>query len=249
MYANFFKKILREYKGRNTPVHKRELENIINISLRNKYVYIQTPKCACSTIKRTLHKYEVSVLSPPPHVPVHPSPVESPFIKPYQLSKGSLMLTLQSKDFFKFSFVRNPYTRVLSAYLDKINTNQKPKEQIIMTLWDKLKPMDTQISFESFLGALQQIDPLKMDPHWRPMHLILLHNNITLDYIGKIENFDFHWGHVSSKIGLPFSHKVESFVRHQTSAKDLLDQYYTPDLKRMVADLYRKDFELYGYSV
>jgi len=59
--------------------------------------------------------------------------------------------------------VRNPYDRLLSAYLDKMVLQRKAR----------LAPRGFEPggSFESFLGNLTQLDPAHVDIHYRPMSL------------------------------------------------------------------------------
>ena len=59
--------------------------------------------------------------------------------------------------------MRNPYDRLLSAYLDKMVLQRKAR----------LAPRGFEPggSFESFLGNLTQLDPARVDIHYRPMSL------------------------------------------------------------------------------
>ena len=59
--------------------------------------------------------------------------------------------------------MRNPYDRLLSAYLDKMVLQRKAR----------LAPRGFEPggSFESFLGNLTQLDPAHVDIHYRPMSL------------------------------------------------------------------------------
>jgi sulfotransferase famil protein len=89
-----------------------------NISLMHKYIYIETAKCGCSTIKLTLQRLELGDVNykrddfEEIHVREY-----SPLLTPRQV--GSFRNLLNRPDYIKFCFVRNPYTRLLSAYLDK----------------------------------------------------------------------------------------------------------------------------------
>ena len=59
--------------------------------------------------------------------------------------------------------MRNPYDRLLSAYLDKMVLQRKAR----------LAPRGFEPggSFESFLGNLTQLNPAHVDIHYRPMSL------------------------------------------------------------------------------
>ncbi len=76
------------------------------ISDSEKFIYFHIPKTAGSSIHECLkiHSGDIS-LDPLP--PVH-----------HMTSKEYLYFHPEKKDYFKFAFVRNPYSRIVSAYLD-----------------------------------------------------------------------------------------------------------------------------------
>ena len=86
----------------------------VNISLKGRYVYVENPKVASSTIKSKLHANELHGLRNI-RVGPHPDITQSPFIKPYQLPPHQLREILFGGEFFKFTFVRNPFDRFVSS--------------------------------------------------------------------------------------------------------------------------------------
>ena len=95
-----------------------------NVSLKHKYVYIETPKVACSTIKLTLQRLELGDDTfNPSFDDVHDRSF-SPLLSLHSISEFEEVL--EGDDYFRFCFARNPYVRTLSAYLDKVN---QPKYQ------------------------------------------------------------------------------------------------------------------------
>ena len=75
--------------------------------------------------------------------------------------------------------VRNPYDRLLSAYLDKMVLQRKAR----------LAPggFEPGGSFESFLGNLTRLDPGKVDIHYRPMSLQCGMPALSYDYVLRVE--------------------------------------------------------------
>ena len=75
--------------------------------------------------------------------------------------------------------VRNPYDRLLSAYLDKMVLQRKAK----------LAPggFEPGGSFEHFLGNLTLLDPAKVDIHYRPMSLQCGMPAMSYDFILRVE--------------------------------------------------------------
>ncbi|MBD0335929.1 MAG: sulfotransferase family 2 domain-containing protein [Cyanobacteria bacterium Co-bin13] len=111
-----------------------ELFNLsIHISLKHRYLYVDTPKVGCSTIKLTLQRLELEdeQFARDDFEDIHLRKF-SPLLMPIQV--GPLDAFLSRSDIFKFCFVRNPYTRVLSCYLDKIAAPHPIKAQILRQL-------------------------------------------------------------------------------------------------------------------
>ena len=103
---------------------RRVTDYLFNISVKKGYLYVETPKVACSTIKRSLQLLEVGPEIVPPPRKIHERSC-SPLLTPSQV--GSLFLECAYSDnFFRFCFVRNPYTRILSCYLDKVYNQYVP---------------------------------------------------------------------------------------------------------------------------
>ena len=103
--------------------------NSIHISLRFRYVYAETPKAGCSSIKLFLMKNE----NPDGQFPYLDELTEAEF-EHFHSRKFSPLLNVrqvypfrelvESGKFFRFCLVRNPFERLLSAYLDKVSGNR-----------------------------------------------------------------------------------------------------------------------------
>lgn len=102
--------------------------------------------------------------------------------------------------YYKIVFVRNPWSRLVSAYLSKfcISTINKLKAAQIAAEYiynkynmDRDKMLNYNepggITFSQFVEYLNDSKNLrKMDLHWRPQYLFL--TDFKYDFIGKIEN-------------------------------------------------------------
>ena len=216
---------------------------LINISDKYKYIYFETPKVGCSTIKRTLQKMEVDSNSQMP-TDVHEKNL-SPLLSPLQLENNFTHYI--NDEYFKFSFVRNPYTRILSCYLDKIVTNLDEKQRMLPKLG--LSPTD-KISFKVFLLAIKEQSYSKMDPHWMPQSILLASNYIVLDYIGRQENFDNDLKKALAIINKtePEENNIANEAPHAVGANKKLQEYMTKEIIELIQEIYADDFSLYGYS-
>jgi hypothetical protein len=204
-------------------------------------IYVKNPKAACSTLVVWLDRIHTGDLDSELRQ-IHKEH-RLPTLREVGRSKVIEMLAGGA---YRFSFVRNPLRRFESAYWDKLVRSGRYRLNAAAELGLPMDP-DTIVSFEEFLGAVERQDPVsEMDPHWRPQHVNLLHPVITYDHVGRLESFDVDLERIREEAGLPHV-PVEAKNVSRNSKRS--DSAYDgrPDLVRRVAQLYAKDFELYGY--
>ena len=96
----------------------------------------------------------------------------------------SLLHCLRSRNYLLFSFVRHPFDRIVSAYIDKVEI---PKYMFRM-----LKKLYGKYDFLTFLEhILQSFDGLvKMDIHWTPFYKRCDYCNFVYNVVGRSETFE-----------------------------------------------------------
>lgn len=230
----------------NIPI--KTFDYSINISLQYHYLFAETPKVACSTIKTILQKMELdnSELSRDSFEDIHDRNF-SPLLKPSQITP--LEYFMEGDHLFKFCFVRNPYTRLLSAYLDKI-TRDKPEKRFILNSLN-LDPdnLKQHISFNEFIFAISKQEIEQMNPHWCIQYYQTFQDKLNYNYIGKIENFDHDIEKILKEINPEnYQNYISVEKRHATNATQLLKQFYTKQLKQQVQEIYKEDFIHFEYD-
>jgi len=140
-------------------------------------------------------------------------------------------------DYFKFSFVRNPWDRMVSMSRyshfygcriegGKLNVNKYMKR------WPNLE-IDPRSKSKT-----ENIKPIK-----NAVYLNIL--NEELDFIGRFENLLEDFGKVCSIINcknkLPHSHYNKKTPKHYT-------EYYDDETREIVAERYARDIEYFGYK-
>ncbi len=139
------------------------------------------------------------------------------------------------EDYFKFAFVRNPWDRLVSGWLDKIvdkNMFRFKKEE-----------QQKLLKLESFVDFLSQKQAIFNDRHFCPQSSLIDLNNI--DFIGRMESFEEDMVSICTRAGIPF-HEIES--KNVTENRKDYRAYYTDKLASTVADLYKKDIQIFGYK-
>ncbi|MEL6928277.1 MAG: sulfotransferase family 2 domain-containing protein [Cyanobacteria bacterium J06600_6] len=222
-------------------------EYAINISHKYSYLYVETPKAGCSSIKASLQRMELE--SPTFYredfEDIHNRKF-SPLLKPSQV--GSFDAFIRRPNLFKFCFARNPYTRLLSAYLDKIKSNKPQKKDILHHLGKNIHQLDTEISFDEFIGVIYEQPIANLNDHWNIQYYQTFQNSIKYDFIGKIESFDRDFEFVLNTINQDYQKYISKEQRHASGTNKLLQTYYTPTLIAKVRDKFAIDFEHFGYD-
>jgi hypothetical protein len=168
------------------------------VSLEHKILYLETPKAACTTIKGLLRElcgappieYRVGAqresrrdmfIHIRSNVPV-PSLLD--------LDEQTQRHVLTAPDFLRFSIVRNPYSRLVSAWRNKIMLCEPGYEHIYRKLMGDMPSLDSKkiLAFEQFLRFIENEPDLRScNPHWQRQVDLLLYPAVPYTHIGKLE--------------------------------------------------------------
>jgi hypothetical protein len=154
--------------------------------------------------------------------------------------------THEIEKMFKFTFVRNPWARAVSAFFYLQQCVPKPRYQgnradQIKCSGELIQPQQT---FKQFVKEKFITDGINTNPHFHFQYPnIYYKNKIFVDYIGRLENINDDWRYVASKINVSdqLPHKNESKHDHYT-------EYYDNETKDIITNIYKKDIELLGYT-
>lgn len=136
---------------------------------------------------------------------------------------------------FKFTFVRNPYDRLWSAFhflksggLNEVDRRFSEKE------------LKQYVDFESFvIGGLKQKEMLDW-VHFKPQHSFVCDKNgaLCVDYVGKLETIEKSFEEVCKILGsdVPIEH-------HNKSRKT--PRKISDESKSIIKLVYKKDFDLF----
>lgn len=222
------------------PTLKRA-QYLINWSREHRYIYVEVPKTGCSTIKLTLQRIE---RNDPAYAPpnMHSRPT-SPLLRPLSAPK-EFLLARTSPDYFRFCFVRNPYTRILSAYLDKIASTDFKRGERMKALG--MSPSESPTLLQ-FLEVLKRADPAAFDIHWARQCDLLDLGGMTFEFTGRFESFEQDFARVLERI-----HQGQEWLTavraHRTDAAAHIQDRIGPDERRLIEDIYACDFDRFGYS-
>jgi len=181
-----------------------------------KLVFISIAKTASTAIRRRLDNFE----DPPPHIY-------------HMFLKDVIDQNPHVKDYFKFAFVRNPYDRLYSTYIN-LKYDGHP--------W--AVELKQKQNFESFVLDLKGSKYSKYI-HLQPQVDSIKYNGGVIDFVGRYENLNSDF-HKVEKI-LNMSHEKLIKIR-ESSIRPNEPKIYTEQMKQVVCEVYQKDFEEFNYE-
>jgi dermatan 4-sulfotransferase 1 len=215
------------------------------VSTGHKYIYVRIPKCANTTITNTLFMYDKGAGLNGPTLKAHT------IKRQFETLRDTRKKNLESlkNEYFIFTFLRNPYSRVLSAFLDKIHFRQHYAKSEYSKFMQHLGKKQQDISFDDFIGFLEN-GGLYKNPHWTPQISLLPFPPGDFDFIGKTERLSQDMNQVISRVypDKTWEGLYQPEGRRRTNSSGLVSQYYNDSLVEKVYSLYKEDFDAFGFS-
>lgn len=201
-----------------------------------KIIYICNPKVAGSSIIQSLLS-----LDPEADDAVranHNTPASRRRISGLR-DPGAFLNCLDDPDSFIFAFVRNPYSRILSCFRDKIASHRQPRFRTYLDL-----PPTGAVAFTDFLERVAAQDTRDMNRHWRPQ-ANLIPERIPLSFLGRFETLEESLLTLTQKIGIE-QDDVRTVMPHKTGTGNAAD--LTREEVALINQIYSEDFRRFGYD-
>lgn len=233
--------------------HRRHFLQTVNLPAiapnGQSFLYMKNHKCACNTVIATL----ISLLA-------KQQGIDDKFsMDAVRVSSKSMLLTGQGglndkrvmaaitdPKVFKFSLVRDPVTRTVSAFADKIASGDKQKSKLMKYLG---RPADSNITLKQFIALLALDEGARdVDRHWRSQRQEISYDHIPFDYIGTVEDFKSAMNHIVGSIfGAEDKGPIMDTRRslgHKSSSKEMIATLTERDMKNL-HKAFGPDFEMY----
>ncbi|NES78912.1 MULTISPECIES: tetratricopeptide repeat protein [unclassified Okeania] len=182
---------------------------------------------------------------------------------------------MQNPDYFKFVILRNPFKRLVSAYLNLIVKRAKPISFAYKLVMDVYRDLGMEpdiyksITFSQFINYLANTDNDRLNAHWRPQYTFLCLGRFQFDYIGQFENLNRVKKDLNQKSQLKIPENIFEYKRtnysnykfenklHKKHPDELIklikkvggfpkyEVFYTPELEVMVREKYAEDIKIY----
>ena len=210
------------------------------ISHKHKCIFLHIPKAAGTSIERFLREVDTGI----------PQKVLR--------KRGFSRFLNDHLDYYVFSFVRNPYDRLVSAWKwgelqyrvhPDIPFHQKKRsvsfeEYVQLTIDDEYRMFNKDLWSE--YDTYHTLPQFEFFPQLNGGHYFTdkINPKFTCDFIGRFENLNEDFNQVCKSIHLD-TLKLPHAYNSKTFKEDAV---WTDELKSKVHNYYKKDFELFGYE-
>ncbi|MBF9031907.1 sulfotransferase family 2 domain-containing protein [Rhodobacterales bacterium HKCCE3408] len=234
-------------------------------------VYRVVPKCACSTIGQIMYYADNGEFF---DGDIHDA-TEGMHKWAFEGSQARIEANVRGHESFSFTCVRNPYTRILSSFFDKIcgiqRNGKRYRGNLVPMLIQKYgievggpdgkEPFDQIKSFRRFLlfarDTIRWRRPMEPDIHWSAMsgHIsTFIVNGGRYDHIFWTEAFDEGMQAVLDRteqahpISLKDVPRFNESSGHGPKREHPVEEYFDDLSMHLVYEIYKPDFELFRYD-
>lgn len=195
----------------------RAVYNATIVSEPTKFIWIRVPKTGTRSVFSLLRAADLE----------------------FEVENGFELQIADAKyrGYFKFTFVRNPYDRVISAWRDKIRgvgQGAGISSDLKQRLYD----------FDAFTEWLCCQRPAEMNIHFRPQSLLV---PLDPDFIGRTESFRGDCEILWPMLGLVLPNRFPHANRSRDARLSI--DGVSDSSRRRLNDLYAEDFRRFGYTV
>lgn len=204
------------------------------VSHLHRYLFVAMPKTGTHSVRQALREH------------LGPDDIEQvglfvnkrfPFDEIAQIGHGHLSVRqvrpflgdAVCDDYFKFTFVRNPFDRFVSYCA-------------FMTRQQGAFDRDPRGTMRRILFELRPMDHV----HFQPQYTLLTNEAgaLEMDFIGRVERMQDDYDAICARVGIP----SRPLDKVNGSRRGDYRQYYDRALMDGVAELYRGDLDRFGYT-
>jgi hypothetical protein len=203
------------------------------INREHKFIFIHIPKNAGEAISEAL--------GIKPSRNQHEFKFETCILDKHETITECMVLKKSIENYFRFSFVRNPWDRLVSMWSYSRKRNIQPAASVSFEYYIKHQEAILAGAPERYLSNSQR----KINVLY-PQYFYISDwwGNNVMDFVGRFENLQNDFDTICDKIGIPrriIPQKNSSNHKHYT-------EYYNTETREIVAKKYAKDIEYFGYK-
>lgn len=228
------------------------------VSLARRYVYVETPKAACTSIKRmiaALDGVDINYTSPPYH---RETRLEM-FVHQRRYFDLPSLLDLDqtvrddifsgADRWFAFATSRNPFSRAVSVFENKIRLGEPRYRALEARYGDRGAFSSVRDAFKAFVDEVL-CDPARrdLDPHFSAQSRLLMPRLIPYSRIFKLDEMDQLVEQLTAHVGVEGGADAPALPRENAGFGGSWRDYYDGEAALGVAQAYAEDFSVFGYD-
>jgi Sulfotransferase family len=225
----------------------------IDVLPSHKLIYVCVPKCASTSIKMILST--LAGRQPASFDHIHKRR-HSGLLSPLQIGLSAFHRLATDAGVLRFSFVRNPYARLVSAWADKFQGKPLVAGDPFVDRYLADRPAidpslphgeNRMLSFTDFIVYAAATARARVDAHWQLQDDIVSMPRLALDFIGKVESFTRDVVRVLDHVDAGAELRQRALIPMHASPHTRWPDYYTAALAERVYGAYEADFDRFGY--
>lgn len=160
----------------------------------------------------------------------------------------SAAIIASARDWTTFSFVRNPWSRLVSTFRHKASQDSDSRRMtdgVYQGFLDAGLPIYKDMGFEEFCEIVCSVPDSQTDKHLRSQSSFLIRRNKPIvSFIGRIETMESDWQSLMELAAL------DCAISHlnKTRRKHYRHYFSSQNLINLVGDRYAKDIHFFGYD-
>ncbi len=223
------------------------------VSPARRYMFVETPKAACTSFKHLIA--EVEGLAADPEAPLYQRETRAdmlihqrrhfalPTLMTASAEARTAILT-QAPGWMIFALVRNPFSRLVSFFEHKIRMGEPGYERMEARYGDAARQGGPAKNFARFIHEVVADRALRnMDVHMLPQSAVIMPRLVPYTHVFRLEAVDDAVKTFGAHLG-----RALPALRHNRTAGRDWRSYYDGYSAQIVADIYEEDFSRFGYD-
>lgn len=247
-------RILDTYPDLDARTVERRLAYGSFAHLNDRVVYLEVPKAACTVVKMSLRDlYSSSPLTLFPHLSrqtkrrmfVH-ARANAPLPALSELDDAAQRELLEDADVLRFTVVRNPYTRFVSAWRDKVYLCEPTVEDVYRAVRGGAPDLGAKqpVEFAEFVTHVERTIGPSSDAHWRRQVDLTYPKALGFTHVGQTED-------LATTMARLYAHvrrDPPATIPRENGAALVPGNTYTESIAARVRAIYERDFAAFGYD-
>ncbi|XP_030830282.1 carbohydrate sulfotransferase 11 [Strongylocentrotus purpuratus] len=258
------KRICRKYERLTSDEISDDTLKRLFVNEKHRIVYCSIPKASCTNWKRLMMvatNDSIDLESVTKFNAHHNGVLQTLYDYP-EYERNTIL-----KSYKKFTFVRNPFIRLLSAYKDKFESLRKYRSNPggkyfrryaadIMTKYRlnaTLRELESgeNVTWSEFILYVTHLAVDEFNEHWKPMYQLCDPCQVEYDFVGRVETINEDANYLLKEVMKLKTSKFPTFSDFATNSSEYTYAAYgdvTLQQLRLLWDIYKWDFWLFGFD-